>query len=97
MLEDQGRLSTLEPRLHVAVLALTLVTATRRLAIARRRTTTFPYTLVVGPLVVAEVGEDGCAPRLRRGRSCGCLLYRERGEQGRERGARCPWDALSLN
>lgn len=61
MLEDQGRLPTLEPRLHVAMLALTLVTAARRLAIAGGWTTTFPDTLVICPLVVAEVGEDGCA------------------------------------
>jgi hypothetical protein len=61
MLEDQGRLPTLEPRLHVAMLPLTLVTAAGRLAVAGRCTTTFPYTLVVRPFVVAEVGENGCA------------------------------------
>lgn len=62
MLEDQGRLPTLEPRLHVAMLPLALVTAAGRLAVAGGRTTTFPDALVVRALVVAEVGEDVCTP-----------------------------------
>lgn len=55
MLEDQGRLSTLEPRLHMAVLPLALVTATGCLAVAGGCTTAFPDTLVVGPLIVAKI------------------------------------------
>ena len=61
MLENQGRLSTLKPRLHMTMLPLTLVTATRRLAVAGGWTTTFADALVVCTFVVAEVGEDGCA------------------------------------
>lgn len=58
-LHNQRCLATLEPRLDVAMLSLTLVTSSGRLALAGRGTTTESDALVVSSLVVAEAGEDG--------------------------------------
>lgn len=75
-LEDQRRLTTLEPRMDLSMLPLTLVTPSGRLALARRRTTANPNPLLVRPLVVRQAGENGRIPG----------LYRERGEQVDQRG-----------
>ena len=80
MAENQWCLTTLEPGIDLAMLLLTLVTATRRLAVAGRGTATLPDALVVGAFVVREAGEDGCAPCLHRQRS------KEGDETGRLRG-----------
>lgn len=64
LLEDQRRLTTLEPRPDFPVLLLTLVTSSRRLALARRRTTTDSDSLLVRSCIVGQVGEDGCVPGL---------------------------------
>lgn len=76
MADDQRRLAALEPRLHLSMLPLALVTSTGRLSVARRRPSALADPLVVGPAVVREAGEDGCASGLDG----------ERGEQRNERG-----------
>lgn len=75
MAEDQGRLTTLEPRLHFPMLLLTLMTSTGRLSVAGRRSSTLADPFVVGATVVGQAGENGRASRLDR----------ERGEQRNER------------
>ena len=64
MTDSQRRLTTLEPRVDGAMLLLTLVTATGRLSVARGGTATDADALLVGALVLLEVGEDGCAAGL---------------------------------
>lgn len=54
------RLSTVEVPRDLAMLLLTLVTTTRRLALARRGTATSSYPLVVGARVVRQIREHRC-------------------------------------
>lgn len=75
MLEDEGSLTTLKPRVDLVAGLCTLHTTTSRLAIAGRGTTTSADALVVGTLVVREAGENRGAPG----------LHRQRGEEGDER------------
>lgn len=74
VLDNQRCLSTLEPRLDLSMLALTLVTPPRRLAMARRRTTANTLPILDGALVVPEVAQDRGMARLDR----------EAGEAGRQ-------------
>jgi hypothetical protein len=83
MADDERCLATLEPRLDLSMLFLTLVTATGRLAVAGRGTATSPDALVVGALVVGKTGEDRCA-------SC---LHREGGKERDQAG----WPGRGLN
>lgn len=66
MADVQRCLTTLPPSRHLSMLLLTLVTTTGRLSVARRRTATDADALVVGALVLGEVGEDGRAAGLNR-------------------------------
>jgi hypothetical protein len=61
---DKWCLATLEPRIDFALLLLTLVATTRRLAKPRRGTTADTLALVVGAFVVLEAGQDVGAPCL---------------------------------
>jgi hypothetical protein len=58
MLDDQRCLTTLEPRLDLSMLLLTLVTTTRCLSVSGRGTTTNSLLLVNGASVVGETAED---------------------------------------
>ena len=60
-------LATLEPRWNFSVLLLTLMTSSRRLSLARRRTTTTSYALAVGFRLVLQVRQDRGVPRLEKG------------------------------
>lgn len=55
-----GRLSTIEVSRHLPMRLLTLVTASRRLSLTGRRSTTSSYPLVVGAVSVGEGRENGC-------------------------------------
>lgn len=66
MLDDQRSLTTLEPRLDLSVLLLTLVTSSRRLSVARRGTATDSLLDVHGARVVGEAAEDGGISGLER-------------------------------
>lgn len=63
----QRCLTTLEPRRHLSMLLLTLVTASRRLSLARRRAPTNTYASVVRSRIIGQRREDGGAPSLQKG------------------------------
>jgi hypothetical protein len=75
LLLDQRCLTTLKPRLDFAMLPLTLVTSSRRLAMSRRRTASDTFSLLNSALNVGETGKDG--------RLSG-ILERETSERGRQ-------------
>lgn len=81
MHDQLRRLSSIEPRRHLAVLLLTLVPSSRRLALARRRTATLADALVVRSAGVGEAGEDVCMPAL-------LLVLRRRLELRKQKGER---------
>ena len=84
MRHDQGRLTTLEPRVDLAVLLLTIMTSSRGLSVTRRGTTTDSLLLVEGAGVVGEVAENRGVSGLERQAG-------EVGRQGGDRGiCRCP-------
>jgi hypothetical protein len=58
MLDDQRCLATLEPRLDLSMLLLTLVTTTRCLSVSRRRTTTNSFLHMNSTGSVGETAED---------------------------------------
>ncbi|OAQ78951.1 hypothetical protein VFPFJ_02461 [Purpureocillium lilacinum] len=83
VLHHQRRLAALEPRIHLAVLPLALVTPTRCLAMTGRGAAAHALLGVLGALVVGEAAEDRGVPRLlqRHAREA-----RRQGGHGRTRG-----------
>lgn len=59
MLDDQRCLTTLEPRLDLSMLLLTLVTTASRLSVSGRGTAADSFLVVNGAGVVGEAAEDG--------------------------------------
>lgn len=75
MADSQRRLTSLEPRIDLAMLSLTLVTTTRCLSVTRRGTAAYADALVVRALVLGKVREDGGAASLGPDREGGQERY----------------------
>lgn len=67
VLDNQRRLATLEPRLNLAMLSLTLVTSSRSLSMPRGRTSSHALLLLDGAFVVRQVAQDRGMASLRHG------------------------------
>lgn len=93
MLDDQRCLTTLEPRLDLSMLLLTLMTTTRCLSVSGRGTTTNSFLHVNSTGGVGETGEDrriagleGEAGEVRSQRRDGSVAGRSAAQRRAERG-----------